>query len=229
MATTVQQILTAAYAKSTKNRPGTIATENTELLQTVYRAMAGLFAFAARVNPTYFAKSSGVVGAGAPASFARPADAESIFRIETNTGAEVAVVPYFDKSAESGMPAVYRIGQQFISAGNAGDPAAGVTLTFFYSKRPDVPATLASTIDPLWNEQYNELLVLEVAIYLAAKDGRMDEVQQLVGERNRWVALFVAFLEHETSNERRRFGHLNRINTNTLMPLLASGAAVEAS
>ena len=234
MATTPQDILNAAYAKSEKNMPGTIATESTELLQLVIRAMRGLYAFAARVNPIHFAESAAVVLAAG--KWARPATAESIWRIEGGAatvpvmaaGTEVVVVPVDDKLAESGKPAVYEFGQAFYSAGNASDPTSG-TLTFFYSKRPTDPATLSAALDAMWVEQFNELLVLEVAIYLALKDGRADEAAALRAERDREAQLFIAFLEHSTANTRRRYGHIRRINTQTLVPLtslLAGGSGL---
>jgi hypothetical protein len=234
--TTPRDILLAAYAKSTKNKPGTIATESTELLQVVIRAQRGLYAFAARVNPTFFATYTDVTATSG--AWARPQQAESIFRIErtNNTtggtgtaGDEVVLVPFDDRKAESGLGAVYRIGQSFYPAGNTPDPTGG-DLRFYYAKRPSDPADLNAALDALWTEQFNELLVLEVAIYLALKDGRGDEAAVLRADRDTWARLFIAFLEHSEANERRRFGHLRRFNTNTLLPigsLLAGGSELK--
>lgn len=225
--TTPRNIIDAAYAKSTKNKPGTIATESTELLQLVIRALRGLYAVAARVNPTFFAEDDDVtLGSGV---WTRPEVAESIYRLERvagttggtgSAGDEVVVVPFDDKTAEEGMNAVYEFGQKFYSAGNSLDPTGG-DLKFYYAKRPDDPATLVATLDPLWQESYNELLILETAIYLAVKDHRDDEVTNLKSDRDVWAGLFIAFLEHCTANERRRYGHLHVINTKTLIPLSA--------
>lgn len=167
--TTVQDILNAAYARSTQNNPGTIATESTELLSVVQRAIHGAYAFAARINPTYFAETADVVGAAGV--WARPETAESIFLIEEAAGTEVVVVPYNDRAAEALLPSVFEFGRNFNKAGNATDPGDTDTLTFYYSKRPATLTALTDTLDPLWTEQFNELLELEVAIYLAAKDG----------------------------------------------------------
>jgi len=368
--TTPQDILNGAYAKSMKNDAGTIATESTELLEVVIRAMRGLYAFAARVNPTFFAETASV--AFSSPGWARPASAESVFKIEmpsglsqhgllaidatpesfktsqvayykiagvlyskvattgisftaahtVNTGAaagtywgailvqidaggtistkvvaadqaystealaisnlpapdasnvalghitvnsnsgaawtgntddltdgsdcveanfynasawsnfQVVTVPFDDPTAESGLPAVFSFGQIYRPAGNSNDPTSG-NLTFYYAKRPDDPASLSSTLDALWTEQFNELLILEVAIYLALKDsgsGRETELGGLMKDRDKWAQLFIAFLEHETSNERRRFGHTRRFNTNTMVPLgqlLAGGSSLQ--
>jgi hypothetical protein len=110
-------------------------------------------------------------------------------------------------------------------SGAAPNPQAG-NLTFFYAKRPTDPATLATTLDALWTEQFNELLILEVAIYLALEGRPARRARPLMEARDKWANLFVAFLEHETANERRRFGHVARINVRTVIPaysLLAGG------
>jgi hypothetical protein len=368
--TTPQDILYAAYAKSTKNSPGTIATESTELLQLVIRSLRGLYALAARVNPSFFATRQNIVSgdgittalslakdAGVAVTFvtngatshfviggvaftfnglaasiftaahpitalhwgaillqvstasatvigtkitgatqttaqafdsaadavaalpaasdgyvavghilihagttwtanqalsnlvngaastpcisaqmvpyapttvgwARPINAESVWRIEstnntvptTVSGSEVCVVPFDDKTAESGKPSVYEFGQEFYGAGNSLDPTSG-TLQFFYSRRPTDPASLTATLDASWLEQFNEILILEVAAYLALKDGRGDEYAALSADKASWIKQYIMFLEHSTANERRRFAHVRRINTQTLVPL----------
>ena len=235
--TTPREIFESAYAKSKKNQPGTIATETTELLQLVIRSVRGLYAVGARVNPIFFAETNDItLGSGV---WARPETAESIYRIERVAGTtggtgsaedEVAVVPIDDKTAEKGMNAIYEFGQKFYTAGNTPDPTGG-DLKFFYSKRPTDPADVDTAIDALWQESYNELLILETAIYLAIKDGRESEVKNLRVERDQWATLFIAFLEHATANKRQRFGHIHTIATNrlvTLNSLFAGGANLAA-
>lgn len=236
--TTPRDILTGAYAKSTKNKPGTLATEATELLQVVIRAMRGLYLVGSRVNPTFFAVSADVTLAAG--CWARPQAAQTLFRVERTgattggTGAagdEVAVVPFDDRTAEEGMGAVYELGQQFYAAGNALDPTGG-DLRFWYSKRPSDPADLDTAVDALWTEDHNELLMDEVAIYLALKDGRMDEVGVLRPERDREAKLFIAFLESATPIVRHRHSEIRRFITNSLVPLeslLAGGANLQAA
>lgn len=224
--TTPQMILDAAFGKSLKNRPSDIATAPTELLNLVVRSMHGLYAYAARVNPMYFAETAPVTFASP--GWARPATAESVLRIENSTFTEVVVVPYDQRDAEPGQPAVWRFGQIYRPASSvAPNPQSG-NLTFFYAKRPTTPASLGATLDALWAEQFNELLALEVAIYLALKDGRQEEVPGLITDRDRWIALFSAFLEHETAQERQSYGQVNRFAGPSLVPvmsLLAGGKA----
>lgn len=227
--TTAQMILEAAYAKSLKNKPGAIASESSELLQLVIRSMRGLYAFAARINPLFFAETAAV--AYAAPGWARPQNAEAIFRLELPTAAEVVVVPFDDRKAEPGKPAVYSFAQIYRPASAlAPDPQNG-NLTFFYAKRPTDPANLDAVLDAMWTEQFNELLILEVAIYLAIKDGRGEEVGAYKADRDKWATLFAAFLEHETMNERRRFGQVARFNVKSMMPvwsLLAGNSAAAA-
>ncbi|MCL7965369.1 MAG: hypothetical protein M8858_08125, partial [marine benthic group bacterium] len=75
-----------------------------------------------------------------------------------------------------------------------------------------------------WREDFNELLILEVAIELSAKDGRTDEVAALMQDRNGWLVQFVSFLQHSTSGLRRRHGHRKHINIEQLLPLVAGGS-----
>lgn len=237
---TPQDILNWAYGKSKRNVPGTIATESDELRNLVGRALRGLYALAARVNPTFFATTSTV--AIASSAWARPEDAESVFRIEAaaaspptsiTSGTEIVVVPFDQRTVEPGKPAVYRYGQAYrpVSASATVEPISpqNGSLTFFYSKRPAIPATLSTVLDSQWVEAYNELLALETAIYLAIKDKRGDELPELKAQRDAWVKLYIAFLEHEHVGERRAYGHIARFNTHTRVPLvslLAGGDAV---
>ena len=223
--TTPQDILNGAYGKSAKNVPGKLATDSTELLEVVHRSLRGLYAIAARINPYFFASSASVAhnGTGWP----RPEAAEAVVLIQAG-GNDVGVVPIEDRAADHALPNVYRFGQLYRSAGNASDPTSG-NLTFWYAKRSDKPASLTSTLDAAWVESYNELLVLEVAVYLALKDGREDEIPALKAERDYWLRLFVAFLEHETQNEKRRWGQQRFLPSTAVLPLgelVAGGTSI---
>jgi hypothetical protein len=203
MATTYNQILAAAYGRSSKNIPGKIATDAVELLNLIYRALAGLYSFAADINPQFFGVSTQVVFAAG--GWARPANAESVWRIETLAGVEVVTVPIDDKKAELGKPALYRLGQKYFSAGNPLDPV-NADLVFFTSKSPAVPALLADNLDASWPEVYNPLLIDETALWLGIKDGRVEELGAVKESRDSWLKLFSEFLDHETTNEVRRMG-----------------------
>jgi hypothetical protein len=222
VAVTAEDIIIGAYGFSTKNRPDQIATKAAELLDLVGRALRGLFSVGALVNPEFYSKQANV--AFAAGGWPRPADAELIWRIETPLAAEVVVVPRSDRAAEPGKPALYVLGQKFYGAGNALDPVAG-NLAFFYSVIPAKPATLATVIDPLFPAHFDSLLMHEVAIYLALKDGRSEEVGGLVADRDKWLQLYVSFLEHETVNRVFRYGSTRTYNLPELRSLLAGATA----
>jgi len=215
MATQVQDILDAAFGKSTKNKAGQIATAATELLGVVKRALYRYFAVIARTNPWMIATEA-TVGFAA-GGWARPTAAQMILRIEETDGTEVVVVPLTDKIAEASLPALYRLGRTFFPAGNANDPTSG-DLDFIYARFPTAPTLLTDSIDALWPEEFNECLIHDLALYLATKDGRNDELPGLESEREAWEALLIQFCEHETSNERRRFGIRDRFIAPTKVP-----------
>ena len=224
--TTVQNILDGAYARSTKNQPETIATEAVELLEVVKRRLRGLYAFAAAIDPKHYSDKEAIVGA---ASFwDRPEAAEAVVRIENDSFVKVAVVPYDDRLAAEPEPALYEFGGGYTaSEGQTAAPGATDTLTFWFAKRPDdpTPFDLTGLLDPDWDEAYNELLILEVAIYLSLKDGgREGEAELLKVERNTWAQLFGSYLGHSTANEERRFGHKRHVNVESLLPMLTGGA-----
>jgi hypothetical protein len=222
---TVQDLIVAAYAKSGKNKGQQIATEGTELLKQFNRNLRGYFSVAARVNPLFFGKKATVAfGSG---KWAYPADVEALWRVETEGGEEVALVPLEDRQAEVSLPAVYYFAQALYSAGNAEDPTSG-NLVLFYSRQPTEASTVTSAIDTDWPVSFEELLVLDLAAMLATKDNRGDELENVRTEWNRWFLLFAAHVEHANMAERRRFNLVRRFNSNTigsLSQLVGSPAA----
>ena len=60
-----------------------------------------------------------------------------------------------------------------------------------------------------WPHGHEMLLALELAIYLAGKDGRTDDIAFLAPQRDRQKSRFVAFFEHEDAGVRSR-GRLTR-------------------
>jgi hypothetical protein len=230
--TTPQSLINAAYAKSLKNKANTIASESGELLQLVIRTIRSLYAAGARINPYFFSESANV--AFSAPGWARPEGAQLIYRIEAassspptsiTAGTEIAVVPFEAKATEPGKPALFRFGQIYrpVSASATVAPISpqNGTLTFYYSRRPTDPASLAATVDPLWIEDFNEIPILRIARYLALKDGRGDEVAGIDVELKEWAQQYVAFLEHETANEIRSYGHIGRFNAPSLVPVMS--------
>lgn len=220
--TTYNEIITAMHGYSSKSRPDEIATRATELLALVYRAVRGVFAVAARVNPEYFGTvdSVGYISN----AWARPANAQSVFLIERQSdNAEVAVVPINDRKAELAKPSVYLLGRGYRIAQSSLGPTGADVLNIYYSRLPAAPNDPTDTIDPDWEPVFDSFLTIEGAMYLALKDGRMDEFEALKPERAKEATLFVEFLTNATPITSSRFGQPRRIEVPSLLPLLAGG------
>jgi hypothetical protein len=223
--TTVQDVLDGAYGTSTKNQPDTIANEAVELLAVVKRKLAGIYAFASRINPIHFSASEDVTGVAG--QWERPDAANAIFRIENAGFAEVVVVPFDDRLAAEPKPSLYEFSGFFTADALQTNPPGGTdVLTFWFSKRPDdpTPDNLTGVLDPDWDDAYTDLLIFELAIYLSLKDGRVEEVALFKEERNQWAQVFASFLQHSTANLQRRFGHKKMVDVETLLPMLTGGA-----
>lgn len=222
--TIYNDIIVAAHGYSSKSRPDEIATRATELLALVYRAVRGIFAAGARVNPEYWATVETV--ANLDGRWARPVNAQTVLGIErTSDGEEVAVVPFTDRSAERSKPAVYLFNRGYRIAKSPHGPDEGDNLDFYFSRIPAAPDELTDVIDPEWESVFDGFLTIETAMYLALKDGRMDEFEALKPERAKELQLFVEFLSNATAITSSRFGQPRRVEVPSLIPLLAGGAA----
>lgn len=224
MPTTYEEIITNAHGYSTKSRPNLIATAQGELLALTSRAVRSIFAAAARANPEYWGQTANTShdGLGWP----RPTNAQTVHRItRSSDGAAVAVVPYDDLTAERSRPSVYFYGRRYNDTQNALGPTPADLLTIWYSRMPEKPVAITDAIDAQWEEAFDPFLTLEVAIYLALKDGRMDEVGVLTPSRNREAALFLEFMANANVALTTRFGQPRRVTLPTILPFLAGGAA----
>lgn len=224
MPATVQALADAGFALSRLSRPELIATQAAALTKVVDRAQVALFQFAARVNPLVF--SAQVEVPVTTGFWQRPSNAESLFRVE-GLGAgttpalsgEVIVVPYDDRSAFAGTPAVYRMGARLFPAGNAGDPTGG-SLRLFFSRRPAQMVGLSSSTDADFPDVFLPIFEYEIAAFNARADGGRDgELDLMLAERNRHITLFEQWLEHETQNESRRMAEVRRFATERRAPL----------
>jgi hypothetical protein len=199
--TTPRVIIAAALDLSLRNR-GTA--DEPGALSAFVRVFRGVYAAAARVNPFLFAVKQAVPLAGG--SWARPEQAELIWRIESG-GAEVVAVPLGDPGADTTLGKLVYYGQAFRPASaDPPDPQAG-DLDFYYSKRPSTPATVDAALDALWCESHNDLLVHDLALYRTKRElgARADELEPLRADRDAALALFLAFLEHECTAVRSRY------------------------
>lgn len=206
MPTLVQDIYQAALGASILNRPSQHG--DAEIVGVVDRSLRRYFTHAARLNRRLFARTVEVGYSATVFGWPKP-NFNAIYRVERGDGTEVVRVDFDQKDADPARPAVYELGGVFYPAGNALDPSAG-SLSFFGTVRPRGLTALAGdpagTLDPLWVEDFNNLLVLDVARYMARKDGRMGEVAALDEEWKLEMARFEAFLAMGQVGVTRSYG-----------------------
>jgi hypothetical protein len=225
MSINCKQIIEAAYSRSTFNDPGKIATDK-ELIGVIDRYMRALYAQVARVNPDYFGDSAAV--AGSSGTWARPAAAEVITRVETAGNSEVNITPFKDRQAEV-APRIYRYGPSYRTVGLTGDPGASDTLTFFFSKKhPNLDPTLAADnvanqLDATFPSQFFDLPVIRVGRYLAVKDGRGGEVQMMDSEEASLMQILQLHLENQDAGMVSRFRQKPRLVAPTPEPFGRQG------
>ncbi len=222
---TPRQILQAAYATSAKNQPGVIADEATELLGVVNRTLGAFYTISIQFDPTYFGTKSSV--AESSGSWAEPEDAASIFYLEQDSNQkEVVVVLIEERDAEPDSPSVYALGRTLYAAGGGQDPVGNITM--YYTKEPTNASNLDTALDASWDEAHNELLIQEVALYLAIKDGRTEEYPGLLGRRNAELARLILKLEVHYQTLRTQFPLRREINSQSFVgPTdLLSGPAI---
>lgn len=210
--TTAQTIITDGLSSSAVNVPGTLATQATELLTHLSIELGTMFSVAQQENPLYFGSIATISYTGG--AWTRPADALVIARLEAtnNTtgspapanGTEVVIVPIDDRDIMAGTPAVYEFGQKFYGAGNGGDPTGG-DLRCFYGRAPALPSAIGDTLDTPWPNQFNKILTLGVAAYLARKDGRDGDAQAFVSDQTALMGLFRNYVQSATLTTHQRF------------------------
>jgi len=192
MTTTAQMILEAAYARSTANDPGKLATDN-ELLGRLTRSYQGLWALAARQRPDEFATIQAIQFLGATVAFVLPTDLIEVRRLQNAGGATVHLIPAAEITRLWHIPpCVYRTGGTLYSRGKTGDPVAGDILTAWLLLAGAVLNTLSSVLDPAFPTRHVEILINDLALYLDAKDdGRDPEgFRKLAADQSMKLAAF---------------------------------------
>jgi len=206
MPTLVQDIYRAALGTSILNRASQHG--DAEIVGVVNRSIRRYFTQAARINPRVFGRRVEVGFNGAVSGWPRP-DCNVVYRVEKADGTEVVTVDFDQRGADPVRPAVYELGGIYYSAGNALDPVAG-SLFFFVSARPRAATALtgdpAGTLDPLWVEDFNDLPILDVAMYLARKDGRAADLAALAEEWKTEAERYRLFLQMGGANVLRDYG-----------------------
>lgn len=190
--TTVQQIIEAAYARSTDNDPGKLAVD-AELISHLnrdYRARFGLWSLKAGDAAV---TALVLTFAGTPPTASLPLDISDIDRIEDMSGSKINLVPINEKNRAWHLaPAVYRSGLSLISRAQAGDPGQGQSVTLFHNDAPSTLANLSDVLDVRYPVRFEMLLILGLAIYLDTKDtGRdLSSNKELSDEFARYEKMF---------------------------------------
>jgi len=201
MADTAQVIIEAAYLRSTANAPGKLAVdqEMVDYLDLVHQGYCALLAAAA---PERWIATDSATWSGTPATLAiAHSDIIDLHRIEnTATQAEITLGPVAEKARAwfAGVPFCWRGAQAagfatLFSRGTAIDPQTGDGATYWYLDAPATISALSSTIDARFPKRHEQLLILDLAIYLSLKDveeDRKDEMDRLKAEREAHYAAF---------------------------------------
>lgn len=189
---TAQSLIEAGYARSTANDAGKLASDG-ELLLHLNRKYQSLYAFmAVAAGDNALAKAT-LVLAGAPPAAALPVDVIDIKRLEQLLGGKAYLIPADEKDRSWHLaPAFYRQGNSLVSCARSGDLAAGQSVVVYHLDAPAALAALGSVTDPRFPVRYEDILVLDLAIYLSSKDeGRSEkEYKQLKDELSDAMALF---------------------------------------
>jgi hypothetical protein len=169
MPATVQQLIEAAYSRSTANDPGKLG-QDPELWERLDRTYQRMYAELAVASGDNCLSTTTLTLGGSPATAALPADVIDVVRVES-AGAKVNLIPAYEKDRAWHLaPAVYRQGTSIISRGKTGDPIAGTVLTVFVLDAPAALTALASTLDPRWPHRFDSILIDDLALYLSDKD-----------------------------------------------------------
>ena len=226
MTTTAKDIIQAALAGNTGNDPDDLA-GTPELVQRLSYKLRALCARANALNPWWSVVKTTVTGDAS--KWVLPS-ASPILYIhaggEAGTGADAVLGSTEDldlevyrvrpsDTAAALAPRVYQSGEDLYSVGASGDPDPSVdgdTLAVYQvAVHPELddsaePDAAANTLEELWPEQFNELLVMYLQEYLASKDeGRALEAARLAKQIEPLEASFLAYAKQRSMYETVRF------------------------
>lgn len=194
---TVNDLLQQARAQSSFNDPGIVT--NGEAVRRVQTSLRSLYQLAVTtaiqegLEPSYFGTSTAVQAVAGV--FTVPSDCILDYRWEQSDGTEVRMIESGELSAEL-PPRLFRLGRTRVSPGRTGDPAVAETLTVYYARtHPDLDPSAAldasaNTLDASWPTHHDALLIADLALFIAKKDGRDTEVAMLKGEIEGLTAIF---------------------------------------
>lgn len=172
-----QQLIESAYARSVANDAGKLASDG-ELLLHLNRKYQFLYAIMAIAGGDNALQSAQLALVGSPAAIGLPGagDIIDIKRAEKTDGSKIYIIPADEKDRTWHLaPAMYRQGNQLVSRGKVGDQVAGDSFVLYYLDAPGALVTLASITDPRFPVRFEDILVLDLAIYMSTKDADRPE------------------------------------------------------
>lgn len=199
---------------------GNVATSEPEMLGVLSRLFAGYYGVAAAGNPSLMGTRA-IVPWNVGGYWVVPDDQYVLYEMKWST-AKVRVVPFDQLTANAGEPSVYRLGNKYYPAGNAADPT-GVALTFIYQPVPPVFASASSEPGDEWPDQFDEMVIVDLATYLAEKDARPEDLQSLASESAKWRGLYADWLGIADANTIRQFSVPTQVATPSVVPVGVRG------
>src|SRR5690348_4738899 len=134
--TTVQDLVTGAYLRSTTFDPGKLALD-AELIAHLNRVYLRVWPLIARARPDQYGAEATVAMTGAPASGALPANVIDVLQAFDADGDQVYVIPATDRKRTWNLaPSVFRVGTTLQSRAQSRDPVGGDTLTLSILDQP---------------------------------------------------------------------------------------------
>lgn len=197
-----QDYITRALARSYRNRGEVLAPAATEMLEQLSLLFVEYYGLAAGLNPSIFARQAVLAWNGA--GWTIPADSDTMSVIRTNQGQDVTVVAIDNLDAEPSRPCIYRLGKAYFPAGQPNDPV-NTPLTVFYTVIPADFADLNAAPGVEWAAQFDQAIIVELALWLSGKDGRADEIAELTTIRDRWKGQFTEWCSRESLMLVRQF------------------------
>lgn len=205
MAATVQTIVDGGVAHSTVSDPNRLYT-TAEIVRVVNDYQRKYMARANALNPHRFKSASLLAAPGAGLPWTITVLFSDLVHLEKSDGTEVRIVDEQDSKSE--VPPRVRVEARnlLFTIGDSADPdPVSDQLKLWYAPIPVELTSLASNLDDRFPEQYNRILMLEVAMYLALKDGRIEEAASFQGQLDAWVDTFDRELAPPYSARTRRF------------------------
>jgi len=203
--TTAAEYMAAGISRSYRNRGNVLAQDNTEGLARLSRQFRKYYSAAAGQNASVFGQIANLTYVPAPPSWVVPADCDTIHWIEQR-GVPVYAVTYDDRrEAEPSEACIYRLANRLYPVGNTTDPGQQALVVLYTPVPPDFTA-VGDTAPAAWNSNFDSMVIVDFALFLAKKDGRPEDVQALMDEANEEVGLYGAWLARNTVPLLKRFG-----------------------